>query len=595
MSSLYWLGRSRAAPAPPLAGSRVDVCGTQGSDIVSEETRQHVALATGEGRGRDHAPGDGQVGPATGAEPSAGAVAAAGSGEAGDAPEGRSLGLPVVLRGVSKSFGGVAAVRSVDLDVPGGTIHAIVGENGAGKSTVGKVVAGVHSPDAGTLEIGGTEFSFGSPRDALGNGVTIVEQELSLVPHRSVLENVYLGMATSVLGVVNRQSTLKRYQRLTEEVGFSFPPDVRVGSLRIADQQKVEIMRAIARRSRVIVMDEPTASLTSAEADVLYDVLRDLRAKGVTVILISHFLDEVLRVCDNVTVMRDGAVVGTYPTAEQTKPALISLMIGRDIESVYPDRAGRTPGEVVLRTEGLRREPTVNGVDLTVRAGEIVVLSGLVGSGRTEVARLVFGADRRTGGEIFLDGEAVRYRHTRSAIRDGVAMVPESRKIEGLFLSRSAEYNLALAHRGVVSKFGVTRRRGVRALFEELSALTDLRPRSPKLAARAFSGGNQQKILYGRWLAQTPRLLILDEPTRGVDVGAKQKLYQLISDIADQGVAVLVISSEMEEVLGLADRVVVMRQGVVTAELVGEDIAEQRVMTAAFETTNGGTERSSTT
>lgn len=500
------------------------------------------------------------------------------------APPESSEAVSVRVRGIYKSFGGVAAVQGVDIAIAGGTIHGFVGENGAGKSTVGKVIAGVHTPDAGELYLADQEVTFTSPREALTAGVTIVEQELSLVPHRSVLDNVYLGQAANRFGVIDRQATLRRYQRIVDEVGFSFPPDQLVGELRVADQQKVEIMRAVARRSRVIVMDEPTASLTTAEAQKLHNVLKDLRAKGVTVILISHFLDEVLDVCDTVTVMRDGFLVGTYPTAEQSKSSLISLMVGRDIESIFPDRSDRVPGATVLEVDGVRRPPVVNGVSFSVRAAEIVVLAGLVGSGRTEFARLVFGADRRTSGRITIDGKDVDFRHTKQAISAGVAMVPESRKIEGLLLGRSAEANLALAHPRVVSKFGILRRRSIDQLVERLADITDLRPRAPKLDARSFSGGNQQKILYGRWLAKTPRLLILDEPTRGVDVGAKQKLYQLISDIADQGVAVLVISSEMEEVLGLADRVLVMRRGVVTAELTGADIAEQQVISAAFGT-----------
>jgi ABC-type sugar transport system ATPase subunit len=498
--------------------------------------------------------------------------------------EGADAVRPLVeVQEVSKRFGGVLAVDAVSVAIAPGSVHGLVGENGAGKSTLSKMIGGVHEPDSGQVLVDGQPLRFRSPRDGLAAGIAMIAQEIALVPARTVLENVFLGLESRRLGVVDRGALRRRFDALESRTGFGLDPDARVGALRTAEQQKVEIMRAIARDARLILMDEPTASLTADESARLLEIIRDLAAHGTSVLLVSHHLDEVLAVCETITVMRDGRLVRTGPAAGETAESLVNGMIGRALELIFPPKRPAPDGApVVIEAHGLARGRAVQDVSLTVHAGEIVGLAGLVGSGRTEVARLLFGADRLDAGEILFDGEPVRVRSPRDAARLGIALVPESRKEEGLLMMRSIRENATLATLPQFATAGVVR---TDREEERVGALaTRLDVRAPNLKARvgSLSGGNQQKVLFARWLAIEPKLLIADEPTRGIDVAAKQQIHTLIAELAAAGMAVLLISSEIEEVLGLAHRVLVMRGGRVVEELSGAAATEENVMRAAF-------------
>jgi ABC-type sugar transport system ATPase subunit len=492
----------------------------------------------------------------------------------------------VDVRAVSKHFGGVQAVDHVSVAIEPATVHGLVGENGAGKSTLAKIIGGVHEADSGELRVDGEPVRLRSPRDALATGIATIAQEIALVPARSVMENVFLGIEPRRLGVVDRAVLRRRYTELEGRTGFGLDPDVPVGALRTAEQQKAEILRAIARDARLILMDEPTATLTADESRRLLGIIESLRASGTAVVLVSHYLEEVLEAATTVTVMRDGKVVRTGPAKDETPETLVTAMVGRALELTFPPkRPAPQTAPVVLEARGLGRARAVDDVSLTVRAGEIVGLAGLVGSGRTEVARLLFGADRLDAGEILLDGEPVRIHGPRHAARLGIALVPESRKEEGLLMMRSIRENATLATLPRYATAGYVRAGRERERARELSRRLDVRAPSTKVPVSTLSGGNQQKVLFAKWLAAEPKLLIADEPTRGIDVAAKQQIHNLIADLAEGGMGVLLISSEIEEVLGLAHRVLVMRRGRVVEELAGDAATQETVMRAAFAAT----------
>jgi ABC-type sugar transport system ATPase subunit len=491
----------------------------------------------------------------------------------------------VELRGVSKRYGGVQALRDVDLRIERGSIHGLVGENGAGKSTLSKVIAGAVQPDSGDLIVDGRQVHYRSPRDALADGVTLVAQELALLPLRSVIDNVFLGIESRKLGFVVDADVRREYAQLSERLGFGIPPKVRVGMLRAAEQQKVEILRALARHAKLIVMDEPTAALTIDEAERLFGIIRSLQAGGTTIVYVSHLLDQVLNLVDAVTVLRDGQLVRTGPAASETPESLVVAMLGQSLNLAFPEKSFPAPdAPVVLSVRELTRAGAIEDVSFDVKAGEIVGLAGLIGSGRSEVARAIFGADGHDQGTVELDGAKLRLRKPSDAVRAGIAMLPESRKEQGLLMGRSIVENVTLPHLGEVSTAGFLA--GAKQL-RETSVLTkqlDVRARRVTSRVDTLSGGNQQKVLFAKWLFRRPRLLIADEPTRGVDVGAKRSIYELIARLAGEGMAVILISSELEEVIGLAHRVLVMRRGRIVAEFDGRTVSEDAVMRAAFAT-----------
>jgi simple sugar transport system ATP-binding protein/ribose transport system ATP-binding protein len=503
--------------------------------------------------------------------------------EDGAAAEPRGGGAPhLELADVSKSFGAVRALDGVSLTVARGSIHALVGENGAGKSTLGRIVAGVFQPDAGTLLLNGEEVALRSPREALDRGVAAIAQELNVVPRLTVEENVFLGAEPRTAGFVGRRSLRRRYERLADTAGFALPAAAPAGRLRPAEQQKVEILRALSRDADLIVMDEPTAALNREETAQLHEIVRSLASAGRTVLLVSHFLGEVLALADTVTVLRDGRVVRTSAAAEETEDSLIRAMLGRPLTAAFPPKrepAADAPAALTVRD---LRAPGVDGVSFTVRAGEIVALAGLVGAGRSELARAVFGAAHATGGEVeTADGRRLTGGPGRR-LREGVAMIPESRKEEGLLLTRSVTENVTLASLPSVSRYGFVRRGAERRRAREVLDRWAVRTSGYGAPVSTLSGGNQQKVLFARMLLCGPKVLVADEPTRGVDVGAKRAIYDLLVELAASGLGVLLISSELEEVLGLAHRVLVMRAGRIVGELTGEQMTESAVLAAAF-------------
>jgi rhamnose transport system ATP-binding protein len=495
-------------------------------------------------------------------------------------------------RGISKRFGGVRAVVDASLTIADSSVHGLVGENGAGKSTLAKIVAGVYQPDSGDLLLNDRPVSFRSPRDALAAGIATIAQEIALVPARTVEENVLLGLEPSIGGLLRAREQRRRFAELNQRTCFALRAGAVVGELRTAEQQKVEILRAIARNARLLVMDEPTAALTHDESERLLEIIRQLAHGGTSIVFISHHLDEVLAVCDVVTVMRDGAIIRTAPASEETEAKLVAGMVGRELTLAFPPkRPPPADAPIVIEARGLTRHGVLNDVSLSVRAGEIVGLAGLVGSGRTEVARALFGADGIDVGEVLLDGHPVRIRGPRQAARLGIALLPESRKEQGLVMIRPVRENVTLATLRQFASSGVVIRRRERRRTRDLARDLDVRGASVDAPVVTLSGGNQQKTLFAKWLVRRPRILLADEPTRGVDVGAKQQIYELLVRLAADGVAVLLISSELEEVLGLAHRVIVMRHGRVVIELDAEQATMDRVMSAAFATAQEPPER----
>ncbi|WP_106237900.1 sugar ABC transporter ATP-binding protein [Allonocardiopsis opalescens] len=468
------------------------------------------------------------------------------------------------MTGIEKSFLGVRVLHGVGLDLRAGEVHALVGENGAGKSTLMKVLAGVHRPDAGRIELDGAPVRFEHPLQAQRAGVSTVFQEFNLLPERSVAENVFLGREPRRRGLVDGRRMTADTEALLGELGIErLDPGARVRNLSVAEQQVVEIVKAVSRDARIISMDEPTAALAGAEVELLYRLVRRLRERGVAVLYVSHRLKEIFELGDRITVLKDGRLVDTADVAASTPDELVRKMVGRPMSAFFPDRAaGAAPGPVRLRVEGGGNEQ-LDGIDLELRGGEIVGLAGLQGSGRTELAQALFGIGRFTRGRMWVDGRPVLPRSPRQAVRAGLALVSEDRKAEGLALNQPVLANARMVLDAVLP--GSAGRRA-RRVPEILSSL-ELVARGLDQEVRFLSGGNQQKVVMAKWLATEPAVMVLDEPTRGVDVGARQALYTRVRELADAGVAVLLISSELSEVLGMADRILVLYDGRIAGEL----------------------------
>jgi ABC-type sugar transport system ATPase subunit len=505
--------------------------------------------------------------------------------------EGLNTSQPhVEIRAISKHFGAVEALKDIHLAIERGSIHGLVGENGAGKSTLGKIISGALRPDAGELVVDNRPVDYASPRDALIDGITMIQQEIALVPKLSVLKNVYLGIESQRAGVIQARDIRQRFEELIARSSFDLPADVPVSHLSVADQKKVEILKAVARDAGLIVMDEPTAALPDDEAAKLIDIVRGLREAGTTIIYVSHFLEEVLSVADTVSVLRNGELIQTAPARDETPDSLVTAMLGRSMSLNFPPKNFPLPNApIVFSVRHLTRKGGIADISFDIRAGEIVGLAGLIGSGRSEVARTIFGADRRDAGVIEIDGQPIKIDSPRDAVKAGIALLPESRKDQGLLMKLLIGHNVSLPHLNTVSHGILLQNRREHHETAELLKYLDVKPPQPTARVDSLSGGNQQKVLFAKWLFRRPRLLIADEPTHGVDVGAKRAIYNLITTLAGEGMAVLLISSEMEEVLGLAHRVLVMRLGKIVAELedspnANSALTEDAVMRAAFAT-----------
>lgn len=511
-----------------------------------------------------------------------------------DVPGGRPL---LRVEGVTKSFPGVRALDGVDLTLRAGEVHVLLGENGAGKSTLIKMLSGAHRPDGGRLLADGGqdgtreglhEVHIRSAQDAERLGIATIYQEFNLVPGLTVAENIFLGRQPRTrLGLVDKKTMRTRAAALLRRVRLEVSPDTPVGELGIARLQMVEIAKALSLDARVLIMDEPTAVLTSEEVETLFEIVRELRDGGVGVIFITHHLDEIGVLGDRVTVLRDGRSVQEVPAATD-EDELIRLMVGRDIAEQYPRQRPDEPGAPVLRVRGLTRRgaaagPVFEGIDFEVRAGEVVGLAGLVGAGRTEVVRAIFGVDRYDAGTVEIDGKELARGDVRAAMRAGLGLVPEDRKGQGLVLDASLQDNLTLARLDRDTRGGLVDRGTQRREAAAVAAQLKVRMSGLGQSARTLSGGNQQKIVIGKWLLTDTRLLILDEPTRGIDVGAKVEIYQLINELTASGRAVLMISSDLPEVLGMSDRVLVMSQGRLAGELPAEAATQDAVMELALQ------------
>lgn len=480
-------------------------------------------------------------------------------------------------RGIRKVFPGTVALDNVSFELIGGEIHALMGENGAGKSTFLKIVTGALHPDEGEIRIKGQSVRLHSPMDARRLGVAIVHQELSLFPDISVMENILVGQAPARFGFMRRKQMYELCQRYLDRFQVTFSPTDVAKNLSVSQQQIVEIVKALVTDADVYIFDEPTSALSVEDAARLFDVLRELKARNKGVIYVSHKFDEIFELSDRITVLRDGTLIGTVRTQETSSDDVIRMMVGRSIERIYPEK-GSPQADVLLKVENLNAGPKCRNVSFELRKGEILGVFGLVGSGRTEMMRALTGADPRTSGEIYMDGQKIRVNTVQDAMRHGLYYLTEDRKEQGLFLKMSIRDNVAVTHLEELSKNGFLQRSRARDL--SVSVIRDLRVKAKddEQLVGSLSGGNQQKVMIGKWVSRSPRVLILDEPTRGIDVGAKAEIHQLLRKLANEGIGVIVISSELPEIVGLSDRVMVVHNGAVAGILAGSQMNDETIM-----------------
>jgi ABC-type sugar transport system ATPase subunit len=509
---------------------------------------------------------------------------------------GTSTGPVVEARRISKAFGGVQAVDDVSLAVAPGEIHAVVGENGAGKSTLMRTLSGIITPDSGEVLIDGVALDAGDTRAALDAGISLVHQELSLVPEMTVAENIVLGSTPTRAGFTNRREQRRIAAEALDEIGVSVDLDELISRLSMALRQFVEIARAVARKPRVLILDEPTATLTPAETDYLLEMLQRLAGRGLAILYISHRIPEIFRICDRITVLRDGRHVDTVDVGDTQPEDVVKMMVGRELEATLGEHRDAQPGEVIVSAKGIHAAG-VNGVDLQVRAGEIVGLGGLVGAGRTELVRAILAADPRTAGEVTLthDGKTHSISSYGAAIRAGFGYIPEERRTDGLALTMSVTDNIALPNRGSLSRGTILERSKIKQFAKRLADTVGLRPPDVTREVGQFSGGNQQKVVLAKWLGREPVAIVLDEPTRGVDVGAKAEIHRLVRALADDGKAVLVVSSDLPELLELSDTIHVVRDGKIMGTLSRDEADEAAVMALASGQTLGADAGSATT
>ncbi|MFI4850105.1 MAG: sugar ABC transporter ATP-binding protein [Gimesia chilikensis] len=483
---------------------------------------------------------------------------------------------------ISKQFPGVKALSQVSLSLNHGEVLAVIGENGAGKSTLMKILAGVQPPDSGKLLIEGAEVSISDVEAALENGIALIHQELNLCENLDIAANIFLGREPASWNVINQQQTYLESEKLLKQVGLNLPPQTLVGDLTVGQQQMVEIAKALSINARILIMDEPTSSLSLHESEALFAVIRELKARGVSVIYISHRLGEVNDLADRVVVLRDGENAGDLDRASISHERMVQLMVGRNVSQFFP-HTPHEPGPVVMEVKNLRTPAYPSHfINFSIRQNEIVGISGLVGAGRTELMQVLFGIDGPLSGSISVNGQAIQINSPKDAIRAGLALVPEDRKLQGLVLEMAVRENMSLASltrdRKSLGRINFNQERNI---SEEMIAAMKIKTPSDSQIVQFLSGGNQQKVVLGKWLAMNPRVLLLDEPTRGVDIGAKEEIYTLMNQLASQGMAVLFVSSDLEEIRGISDRVLVMHEGQLTGELSRDELSEETIMQLA--------------
>lgn len=487
------------------------------------------------------------------------------------------------MRGISKSFGGVKALVDVNLQVEKGEVHALVGENGAGKSTLMKILSGAYKKDAGEIALEGQVVKINSPKDAKDLGIAVIYQEFMLAPDLSVAENIYIDKLNKGKSIINWKKLNQSAKEQLSALGFDdIDPTTRVGNLSIAYQQVVEICKCLTRNANILVLDEPTAVLTFAEIEKLFEIIERLKSLGTSIIYISHRLEEIFRLSNHITVLKDGKYIDTVETASTDKQQLVNMMVGRDVSNFFPSR-NAVIGDVVLSVENLFVDNMIKDVSFNVREGEILGFSGLVGAGRTETMRAIFGADSKSSGKVVYLGEEVNFKNTKEAIRSGFGFLPEDRKQQGLLLEQSIRINatLTILYK-LKNKLGVINHKKEKEYVNELLSSVATKFGNTEDNVNSLSGGNQQKVALVKWIAANCKCVVFDEPTRGVDVGAKTEIYRIMNELAENGVAIIMISSEMTEIIGMSDRVVVMRQGEVTGELQKNELSENSLIKLAM-------------
>ena len=489
--------------------------------------------------------------------------------------------MQIEMRGIDKSFGGNAVLKSAGFLLDDGEIHALMGENGAGKSTLMKILTGVYTRDAGTVIVDGQEVCYKNPQEAEKAGIVFIHQELNVLFDLTVEENMFLGKEIkNVLGVCDKKAMRAEVKKVLDRLGVDIDPGERMNRLSVGQQQMIEIAKALMVDAKVLIMDEPTAALTEKETAVLFEVVNSLREKGVSIVYISHRMEEIFALCDRITVLRDGTYVDTKKIPETDMNDVVKMMIGREIGERYPARNAKI-GDVAFEVKNLTCPGVFEKVNFQVHSGEVLGVSGLMGAGRTEIMRAIFGDMPNVTGEIYMNGQLIQNRNPIDAIRNGIGFITEDRKVEGLMLEESIMKNISIANLGKISKNGVLNKKAEDDLVKKGIEELHIRCFGPDHACNNLSGGNQQKVVFAKWVYTDPKLLILDEPTRGVDIGAKKEIYSIINDLAEKGVAVIMVSSELPEVLGMSDRIMVVREGLVRGILSKEEADQEKIMTLA--------------
>lgn len=489
--------------------------------------------------------------------------------------------MNIEMKGINKSFGTNQVLNDAGFFLKDGEIHALMGENGAGKSTLMKILTGVYTKDSGTVLVDGQEVSFKNPQEAEKAGIVFIYQELNVLFDLTVEENLFMGKEiTKKFGVVDKKAMRQKAQEIMDRMGVHIPVDRVMSDLSVGQQQMVEICKALMVDAKVLIMDEPTAALTQSETEVLFEVINSLRAKGVSIVYISHRMEEIFQLCDRITILRDGSYIGTREIKDITMDDVVQMMIGREIGERFPKRDCKIGAEV-LRVEGLTHEKLFKDVSFSVHAGEVLGVSGLMGAGRTEIMQAIFGNLPIVSGKLFIDGNEIRIRNPKEAIDAGIGFITEDRKTEGLLLEKSIAQNIELPNMNKVSTNNVISLKRLAELVKKGIEEFHIRCFGPEHECGNLSGGNQQKVVLAKWIYTEPKILILDEPTRGVDIGAKKEIYSVINELAAKGVAIIMVSSELPEVLGMSDRIMVVHEGQVTGIINGADADQAKVMTLA--------------
>lgn len=493
----------------------------------------------------------------------------------------------IKMTGISKAFSGNQVLKNVQFSLEHGEIHALMGENGAGKSTLMKILTGIYDRDSGTVEVKGQEVHFTTPKQAEEAGIAVIHQELNILPHLSITDNLFLGREETFgrTGILKTKEMEKKTKQALLDLGLNVDPAAPASALSVGQQQIVEIAKALSVDAEVIVMDEPTAALTDREIDTLFATIRGLQKRGVSFIYISHRMEEIFSLCDRITILRDGEFVGEKKISGTSFEEIVQMMVGRELGQRFPERHS-VIGDVKLSVKGLSRKDCFEDISFELRKGEVLGIAGLMGAGRTEVAQSLFGYKKADKGTVHFDGKTVKIDSPKAAKKLGIGYVTEDRKSEGLIVDFTVEENVSMTNFSSISNKGLISSTKERSLYKQMVERLGIRTSGPTQTAKSLSGGNQQKVVIAKWLGIEPELLILDEPTRGVDVGAKKEIYSIINELADRGVAILMISSELPEVIGMADRVLVMREGKLTADLPKSEMTQERIMHYA---TGGGT------